>query len=286
MYAFAVAHRKIAPPDPQRAHDEEYFDLLAGALRVCAKYKPMFGQGRSGGMNIDQFRRMYGADPFYSWMGLDSPMMYAAHKAAGGMTSIYRQIGIGGQWVFNRVLRDTLGLTPEEASWTYKVPSTEGKTRRLSLDARIDLSDVAAKAKRERVRIWLKEALRRLKIDPASPSAPKKGAVFEVRQGYKSKDSKRQNADIANAAHAYVEGYMPVVVLLSTQIDGDVATRYIEARWLMLTGLKEKTEIEGTYSFCRNILGYDLAGFFERNSKRFKAELEAVLTVLLKPDGD
>jgi hypothetical protein len=129
------------------------------------------------------------------------------------------------------------------------------------------------------------EALRRLKINPAEDNAPKKGVVFEVRQGYKSKDSKRQNADIANAAHAYVEGYMPVVVLLSMQIDGDIATRYTEARWLLLLGSKGGTPIESTYSFCRDVLGYDLAGFFERNSKRLKAELEAVLRGLLKPNG-
>jgi len=29
-----------------------------------------------------------------------------------------------------------------------------------------------------------------------------------------------------------------------------------------------------------------LAGFFERNSARFKIELEAVLTVLLEPDAN
>jgi len=31
---------------------------------------------------------MYRSDPFYNWVGLDNPLMYAAHKAAGGMTSI------------------------------------------------------------------------------------------------------------------------------------------------------------------------------------------------------
>lgn len=46
-----------------------------------------------------------------------------------------------------------------------------------------------------------------------------KGAVFEVRQGYKSKDAKRQNADIANAAAAYTQAYLPCVVMLSSQID-------------------------------------------------------------------
>lgn len=62
------------------------------------------------------------------------------------------------------------------------------------------------------------------------------GAVFEVRQGYKSKDSKRQNADITNAANAYANDYLPVVVLLSTQIDSDIAERYIVAQWVLLRG--------------------------------------------------
>lgn len=200
---------------PRLAHEEEYFELLAGALRVCADYKPMFGQGRTGGINLDQFRERYGADPFYSWMGLDSPMMYAAHKAPGGMTSIYRQVGIGGQWVFNKVLQHTLGLTEAQANWTYEVPRGDGTIRKLSLDGRIELNDVADRPKRERLKEWIDEGLRRLKIDPVTENAPQRGVVFEVRQGYKSKDSKRQNADIANATHAYVKGYMPAVVLLS-----------------------------------------------------------------------
>jgi hypothetical protein len=268
-------------------HDEEYFQILAGALRVCALYKPMFGQGRAGGgLTLAQFRQMYGADPFYSWIGLDSPMMYAAHKAAGGMTSIYRQVGIGGQWIFNKVLQDSLGLSPLQAAWTYEVPNTEGATRKLSLDGRIELNDVTDPAKRERIKRWMEEGLRRVLVDPNADNAPRKGVVFEVRQGYKSKDSKRQNADIANAAHAYVEGYLPVVVLLSNQIDGDIVARYTQARWLMLTGTTNGTPIDSTYSFTREILAYDLAGFFERNSARFKTELEHVLMTLLKPDGD
>lgn len=237
-------------------------------------------------MTLQQFQVMYGADPFYSWLGLDSPMMYAAHKAAGGMTSIYRQVGIGGQWVFNKVLQDTLGLTKLQANWTYKVPKAEGGTRSLSLDGRIELVDIKDAAARKRVKHWIDDGLRKVVVDPAAENAPKRGVVFEVRQGYKSKDSKRQNADIANAVHAYVEGYMPVVVVLSTQIDGDIVVRYTQARWLLLTGTKGGSPTESTYAFCRDILGYDLAGFFERNSPRFKAELEKVLIALLKPDGN
>src|SRR5665213_4116252 len=182
---------QIGNPNPLYPHEEEYFEILAGALRVCAQYKPMFGQGRTGGLTLGQFRQMYGADPFYSWLGLDSPMMYAAHKAAGGMTSIYRQVGMGGQWVFNKVLQNTLGLTHEQANWTYLVPDTQGGTRNLSLDGRIVLEDVADPATRDRVRAWMEAGLRRVLVDHTAANAPKNGVVFEVRQGYKSKDSKR-----------------------------------------------------------------------------------------------
>ena len=272
-------------PSPDLSRDQEYFELLATAIRVCALYKPKFGQGGEG-LTLPQFEILYGADPFYSWMGLNSPMMYAAHKAAGGMTSIYRQIGIGGQWVFNKVLQNTLGLTQLQANWKYLVPNTTGGTRSLSLDGRIDLADVKDAAKRDRVKGWLEDGLRKVLVDPNAENAPKRGVVFEVRQGYKSMDSKRQNADIANAAHAYVEGYMPAVALLSTQIDAGLVIRYTQARWLLLMGTNGGTPTDSTYAFCRDILGYDLAGFFERNSAKFRAELEKVLIALLKPDGN
>jgi len=164
---------QIANPNPLYPHDEEYFEILAGALRVCARYKPMFGQGRAGGLTLAQFRQMYGADPFYSWLGLDTPMMYAAHKAAGGMTSIYRQVGMGGQWVFNKVLQNTLGLTHEQANWTYTVPDAKRGTRNLSLDGRIVLEDVADTAARDRVRAWMEAGLRRVLVDHAAANAPK-----------------------------------------------------------------------------------------------------------------
>jgi hypothetical protein len=111
-----------------------------------------------------------------------------------------------------------------------------------------------------------------------------KGSVFEVRQGYKSKDAKRQNADIGNAGTAYTQGYLPVVTILSTQIDGDVADRYANAGWLLLRGHLSDSPISSTYAFCDQVLGYDLAGFLKRNSIELKQTIEQVLEALLTPD--
>lgn len=108
--------------------------------------------------------------------------------------------------------------------------------------------------------------------------------MFEVRQGYKSADSKRQNADVANASSAYANLYVPSLVLLSTQINEAVSTRYVAARWLLLTGTTTGTATDSTYVFCREVLGYDLAAFFERNSSRFKALVEEIVSSLLTPD--
>lgn len=73
-----------------------------------------------------------------------------------------------------------------------------------------------------------------------------------------------------------------MLVLFSTQIDGDVAARYTQARWLLMTGSTDGNSIDSTYVFSRDILGYDLAGFFQRNSPRIKTDIEQILVTLLE----
>ena len=260
--------------------DEIYSKILMDAIRVCREYKPKLGGQRKGGYTLEEFNALYGSDPFYSWMGLDSPLLYAAHKAAGGMTSIYRQIGIGCQQLFLRILIDCLGLTEEEATWSYEVQRPDGTARTLYLDGRIPLDSVKDRTRRRSLREWMSENGKRIEIEPKLLSILR-GMVFEVRQGYKSKDSKRQNADLANAAKAYTQSYLPVALILSNQIDTDIAARYEEQKWVILRGSVDGSPLLSTYAFCRDVLGYDLAGFFSRNSRMFKTEIETVLKVLL-----
>ncbi len=108
------------------ASDEAYLALILDALAVCRNYKPKFGQGSKAGLTLDEFQELYQQDAFYTWFGLDSPLVYAAHKAAGGATSVYRQIGIACERLFRQILQDTLGLEPAQARWSYKVPGAGG----------------------------------------------------------------------------------------------------------------------------------------------------------------
>ena len=73
------------------SRDQQYLSLILQKIEVSKVYKPRFGQARE--IALDEFRMLYGNDPFYSWFGLNNLFVYAAHKAAGGMTSLYRQIG-------------------------------------------------------------------------------------------------------------------------------------------------------------------------------------------------
>jgi hypothetical protein len=249
---------------------------------VCKLYKPRFGQGVSAGLQLQQFQNLYANDVFYHWFGLDSSLVYSAHRAAGGMTSIYRQIGISVEELFRQILRDHLNLNAQQTIWSYQVKISERQTLQLKLDGRIDLTDLGV-ADQQRVQAWIASATLTLGITP-DIAQHLKGAVFEVRQGYKSKDSKRQNADIANASAAYVQGYLPVVVLFSNQIDQDVALRYTNARWLVLRGTLHDDPAVSVYAFMRDIVGYDLALFFERNTIYLREFTEAVLQVLLSND--
>ena len=267
-----------------QSRDALYLKTIIEAIRVCASYKPKFGQGHRSGIALPEFQSLYQADAFYTWFGLDNPLMYAAHKAAGGMTSIYRQIGIGCEKLFRQILCDQLDLSPEAVNWSYTAPTLNGKTRTLYLDGRIALADIQDTAIRQRFHDWMEQAAQAADVAPTIFQSLT-GTIFEVRQGYKSKDSKRQNADITNAATAYANAYLPCAVILSAQIDGDILLRYRSERWSVLTGVVGLNDpLKSTYDFMTQVIGYDLAGFFQRNSKALRIEIDNVLRVLLAPE--
>jgi hypothetical protein len=262
--------------------DSQYRQIVLAPIYVCANYKPMMGQGRGEGYELEAFQKLYRADPFYNWFGLDNPLMYAAHKAAGGMTSIYRQIGIGCERLFRQVLIDQLELSATEANWSYEVKSGNGKARTLYLDGRIPINRIRNPERKAIVADWLERAAADLGVADGVRAALT-GVIFEVRQGYKSKDSKRQNADIANATTAYVNTYLPCVAVLSNQIDGDIQVRYRMEKWAIMTGVVgTDNDLRSVYAFMKNVVGYDLAAFFERNSDVLRTELDRVLRSLLE----
>jgi hypothetical protein len=180
--------------------DRRYLNAVLDPIRVRARYKPKFGQGtKAPGLTLEEFQTLYGRDPFYTWFGLNNPLLYAAHKAAGGMTSVYRQIGIGCEKLFRTILKDSFQLSATDVIWSYKVPRRNGKTRTLHLDGRVPLDKVPDPAKRERFKDWMRQSAAKLEVDPKVFDSLK-GTVFEVRQGHKSKDSKRQTPTLVTRA--------------------------------------------------------------------------------------
>ncbi|QJB29855.1 hypothetical protein HF329_00420 [Chitinophaga oryzae] len=259
--------------------EDLYTELFLRPLRKCKDYKPKFGESlNEQGVSLDGFLKMYGADPFYSWIGLDSGLMYAAHKAAGGMTSVYRQIGIGCELIFREVLVDTTQYAARQwAHWSYTAKTSEGKDKTLSLDGRLELNQIANVPLKERLIKWMHEYCNELSIK----QFPQNGVVFEVRQGYKSKDSKRQNADIDNATVAWANGYLPIFAIFSSQIDSSIVLRYRNNRCGIMVGSLSEDPGVSIFAFCKNILGYDLADFFKRNSPKIKDEVFSILNALL-----
>lgn len=271
----------IASPDI----DLKYVDIFLEPIRVCASYKPKFGgDGEDGSpATVADFKSLFGADPLYHWLGLDSELMYAAHKAAGGMTSIYRQIGIACERLFRAIVRDGLALSEEQVAWSYEVESQPGKKQRLTLDARIDMGHLRGVAK-VRLIEWVLRCAASMRV-PENRAKELRGAVFEVRQGYKSADSKRQNADLRFGIRSYNENYLPVILVVSTQVSQTVVSRYRASNLLVLTGTLARDDTVSTYAFCENVVGYSLSDFFERNKAKIRREMNAVLKALLSPDA-
>ena len=201
--------------------DSILLEIFLEPIRKCRLYKPAFGQGRSKkGLSLAEFLTLYGGDPFYSWLGLDDPAVYAVHRAAGGMTSLYRQIGVGSERVARRIFETAFDLASSDLNWSYRYKKPNGEDAVHTLDARISLADLQP-SHSGRVERWLKAAAAKL-LRESGGKTLLNGAVFEVRQGYKSADSKRQNADLRFGMRAYQEDLLPVVLVLSSQVSTPV----------------------------------------------------------------
>jgi hypothetical protein len=263
------------------AVDGHYIKVLLDPLALCAAYRPAFGQEGDAGIDLPQFRILYGDDPLYHWVGLDSDLMYAAHKAAGGMTSIYRQLGIGCERLLRRIIQDCLGLSDSQVAWSYEYDKGNGQLEVHSLDVRIVADHIVDLKARRRVRSWTRRSASKLGLSD-SVAEGLVGAVFEIRQGYKSADSKRQQADLRFGLRAYGDAnLLPVIAIVSTQASDAVCRRYTDSRLLVLRG-----HLDGdasTLAFFRNVVGYDLAAFFQRNTKTIRLEFSAIIEKLLNP---
>ena len=127
-----------------------------------------------------------------------------------------------------------------------------------------------------RIQSWIAGVKERLGI-----TVSLRGVVFEIREGYKSADSKRQNADLENSANALGAGYLMTMMVMSNQINNTVYNRYRNGNLLILRGNLDDDPYISTYAFFKNIIGYDLAGFFARNSKHLRKEVKRVLEYIV-----
>jgi len=261
--------------------DEKYLDIFLSPLYVCSGYLPAFGTTGTDGLTLGDFQSLYGSDEFYSWIGLDSPLVYAAHKASGGLTSIYRQIGVGAERLLREIIKDGLSLSQEEVEWKYEYNKTKRQKAFHILDARISLENLRNLEQSERMKQWLAKARKAAHGDSRTLL---RGAIFEIRQGYKSADSKRQNADLRFGAKSYQIGHVPVVAVLSSQVSETVISRYRDAGMLVLTGLRSDDPTVSTFAFFKEVVGYSLEDFFKRSSPKIKEVIHSLIGKLLKPE--
>ena len=259
--------------------DAELIDIFLTPIRICADYHPAFGQSASDSIDLPAFRELYGSDPFYAWIGLDDPLVYTAHKAAGGLTSVYRQIGVGTERLLREIIRDALGLDEKQTAWSYQYRKPDGKNGIHILDARISLRDLN-ELHRRRLADWISSVGPHIGLNAAKLKRIN-GVVFEIRQGYKSADSKRQNADLRFGMSAYQEGLLPTFMILSRQVSETVIARYRNSNMAVVTGSLLDDPQRSTFAFFEHVVGYDLASFFKRNTETLKSEILKIIHSLL-----
>lgn len=241
--------------------DDGYLAALLAPIGACRHYRPWFGEEHRHPVELGDFLAMFGGDTFYHAVGFDSPAMYTAHRVAGGMTSLYRQLGIGARRLVRAVLADAFGLTEEAATW---------RSNRQDLGCLVLAGDGCDAARN--LRAWL-DALDRQTL---------RGVAIEVRQGIKTGDARRQYSYVeANGFDAYERDALPVLMLLSAQAKSQVVAGYRDADWRVLVGDPALSPYASTYGFVDYVTGFDLAGFLRRHRARIEREIGGTMRELL-----
>ena len=181
--------------------------------------------------------------------------------------------------MLREIIRDALGLDEKQTAWCYPYSKPDGKKGIHVLDARISLRDVDA-SRRRQLSGWISSVGQHIGLDAAKLKRIN-GVVFEIRQGYKSADSKRQNADLRFGMSAYQEGLLPAFMILSQQVSESVIARYKNNNMAVVTGVLESDPQCSTFAFFNQVVGYDLAAFFKRNSETLKSEVRRIVHALL-----
>lgn len=78
--------------------------------------------------------------------------------------------------------------------------------------------------------------------------------------------------------------YLPVFAIFSSQIDTDLVLRYRNSRGGIIIGITSGSSQISLFVFSKEVLGYDLADFFYRNSEVIKSEVYNTLEVLLRAE--
>lgn len=258
-------------------NEEHLLQTFLRPIRLCANYTPKFGGGEK--VDVKAFRDLYGSDTFYSLIGLNDDLMYAAHRAAGGITSIYRQIGVGSERLIREIAVDVLKLSQAQIDWSYEYDNSRGKIGIHKLDARIRLSDLDMPT-RKRFQNWIHAAKKVISTGQDGKYHPD-GVVFEIRQGYKSADAKRQNADIRFAARANQDGLLPVVMVMSNQISKTIIDRYRRDGLLVTTGVIEDDPCISSFALTQTLFDFDLLNFFTKHQELIRQEIHSVVQALL-----
>lgn len=260
--------------------DAQLLEIFLAPIRKCLEFRPAFGTRSEDGVSLREFQDLYGQDPFYSWLGLDDAAVYAAHKASGAITSVYRQIGVGSERLLRQVISTEFSLDGDQLDWSYEYERPRGKPGVHHLDARISLSDLRP-SDQDRLRDWLGGVPAYL-TGLESQTSEFRGVVMEIRQGYKSADAKRQNADLRFGMRAYQASLLPVILIMSTQVSEAVINRYRSDGMLVLVGTSLGNAYESTYSFVDSVIDFDLKDFFARNASAL-LEVRKIMREILKP---
>jgi hypothetical protein len=169
---------------------------------------------------------------------------------AGGLTSVYRQIGVGTEHLLRAIIRDSLGLTAEETTWSYRYRKPNGKTGVHSLDAKISFADLSDAQRRIFIE-WMEV------VGPHVDLTPANGSGYKVSFLKSGKVIKARTLNVRMRIYVRHEclsgGIASCIHDLSQQVSETVIDRYRKDKMAVLTGTLAETRYHRPSHFSNRL---------------------------------
>lgn len=212
------------------------------------------------------------SDALYGLLFRDISEFYVQSVLGGRITtSLHRNFGDIVEMSVREIFKSAFDLDDQLAQSSFTLKSIEKRSTRTT-DVTLPYTALEEKTV-GRLRAFHEQLCKRHRRDVEGLHATCKGVGYEVRQCYKSNDSKRRTADIDMSHLLANKGLAPVMLIFCSSSSASIIQDYNRlSKWLILEGT-------AAFEYVNDVTGFNYRAYLDSKIEKLAPQLRSLFQV-------